>query len=102
MKKIYKFYVDCGRMGSLESVFVADDSEIDMIMGKTIYFGEVLGKHSDINITITSDCIELLTDDKTFVDKFVEIMGDGTISGHNPVEYYHEGMFDHSEEDEDE
>lgn len=33
-KAIYKFHADCGRMGELEGVFVANKSEIENIMGK--------------------------------------------------------------------
>ena len=49
MKKLYKFYWDCGRMGSLEGVFVAEETELKAAIGKTIDFGEALGKHSEID-----------------------------------------------------
>jgi len=88
MRKLYKFYWDCGRMGCLESLFVADEKDIKRIMGKEIYFGEVLGKHSEICGEIEECDITIKSEDPEFIDKLVEIIGDTTISGHNPISYY--------------
>jgi hypothetical protein len=89
MQGIYKFYWDCGRSGCVESLFIADTKEVVAIQGKEIYFGEILGKHSEIYGTIDPGDIKLLTDDQAFIEKFKEIMGyDLTISGHNPLSYY--------------
>jgi hypothetical protein len=93
MKCVYKFNVDCGRQGTLSSVFVADEKEVENIIGKTVYFGEVLGKHSEVIVDITEEDIVKITDDATiveFVDKHF-----GSI-GHNPFDYINE------DEDEDE
>ena len=51
MNKLYKFHWDCGRMGNLDGVFIAEPKEIEALIGKEIHFGEVLGKHSDIQGT---------------------------------------------------
>ncbi len=98
MKKIYEFYWDCGRMGDLDGMFIAEESEIDAVIGKEIYFGEVLGKHSDIFGTLDEGDITVKTDDQDFINKFIEIMGDGTISGYNPLDYY-DPEDDHEDED---
>ena len=34
MKGIYRLDVDCGRMGELDGVFVADSADIANVMGK--------------------------------------------------------------------
>lgn len=40
MKKLYKFRFDCGRMGELSGLFVADEEDINNVIGETVYFGE--------------------------------------------------------------
>ncbi len=47
-KDLYRFSVYCGRMGELEGHFFASEEEIAEIETRSIYFGEVLGKHSEI------------------------------------------------------
>jgi hypothetical protein len=93
MYKLFKFEVSCGRMGDLEGIFTATQEEVDSIIGKRVYFGEVLGKHSDIFLSegnLKSEHIILLSDDQEFVTKFIEILGKGTISGINPLDYIEE------------
>ncbi len=68
MKGIYRLNVDCGRMGDVEGIFVADSEDVKGIMGKEIYFGEVLGKHSEIVAEMNLSTIILLTDAKEAVD----------------------------------
>ncbi len=86
MRKIFRFYVDCGRNGEIEGVFTADQTEVDQIMGETIFLDEVLGKHSHVEVEITDE-ITVISDDEDFVSKFEEIMGSGSISGINPLSY---------------
>ena len=88
MRKLYEFHWDCGRMGYLDGLFIAEESEIKAIIGKEIYFGEVLGKHSEIVDVLEEDELTVKSDDQDFITKFIEIMGDGTISGYNPLDYY--------------
>jgi hypothetical protein len=71
-------------MGSLSGVFTADDGDVRDAIGKRVYFGEVLGKHSDISIDLTTDCFIELTDDLNFIEKFDEF---GCESGLNPLTY---------------
>lgn len=87
MKAIYQFYQDCGRMGELEGLFIAERDDVEAIIGNTLYFNEVLGKHSEIEVVIDKCVVEELTDDQDFIVKFEEIMGTGTISGINPLNY---------------
>lgn len=96
-RAIYEFYWDCGRMGNLEGLFTADSDDVEKLIGKEVYFGEVLGKHSDIDGTIEESDFTIKSDDQEFVAQFEEIMGTGTISGYNPFDYY-----DEEEEEEDE
>ena len=88
MKKLYSFFWECGRMGTLDGLFIAEESDVNAIIGKNIYFGEVLGKHSEIYGMLEESDLEVKSDDQDFINKFVEIMGDGTISGFNPLDFY--------------
>ena len=88
MKKLYEFRWNCGRMGYLDGLFIAEETEIEALIGKEIYFGEVLGKHSEVHGTLEEKDLTVKTDDQDFISKFIEIIGDGTISGYNPLDYY--------------
>ena len=88
MKKLYKFYWDCGRMGSLDGIFIADDKDVKKVIGKEVYFGEVLGKHSEIYGTLEEKDLKVITDDHDFIKKCEEY-GIGNI-GFNPVQTYNE------------
>ena len=85
MKGIYEFYWDCGRQGDVSGIFVADVIDVESAIGREIYFGEILGKHSEVYGVLNKSDLELKSDDQDFVSKFISIMGDGTVSGHNPL-----------------
>lgn len=95
MKKIYKFEADFGRMGDLEGVFVSTDEALQELYGEQIYFGEVLGKHSEVILTLKPEHITEVTDDEKFIELFEKY---GLENGYNPFSYYE----DEDEEDEDE
>jgi hypothetical protein len=94
MKAIFKFEYDAGRMGTLSGIFVAEKEEInDLIASKKhVYFGEVLGKHSDVQGCIEADEIIEVTDDADAVAQFEKY---NLSTGYNPLDYL-------GEEDEDE
>jgi len=70
-------------------VFIATKQEINKIMGKQIYFGEVLGKHSEIVCDLDRDDLTLVTGDPKIVKLFEE---HNLESGYNPLDYYDEKM----------
>jgi len=82
---LFRFNLDCGRMGSLEGVFEAEQHEVDTLIGKTVYFGEVLGKHSEIIVKIENSHITLLTSDDEFISKAREY--GISFVGTNPFDY---------------
>jgi len=75
-------------MGDLEGLFAATKEQVDAIIGKRIYFGEVLGKHSEISRDISNDDLTILAIDESVVDILVKAVGRTTISGFNPLDYY--------------
>ena len=80
---LWSFYWDCGRQGDVEGLFKATREEVENAIGKDVYFGEILGKHSEIYGTLEEDDIELISDNPIEVMNAVE-------SGYNPLEYLSE------------
>ena len=88
MLGIYTYFKDFGRMGELEGLFIADHEDLMAIDGKNIYFGEVLGKHSEVIVEFSYDeDIDVRTQDQDFIKKFQEIMGKNFSTGNNPLDY---------------
>lgn len=86
-KGVYKLYFDCGRQGSVEGVFISTPEEIKSAIGKTVYFGEVLGKHSEISGTLEEKDIQLVTQDP----KAIQVIEDCNLTtGFNPLDYLEE------------
>lgn len=89
-KKVFKFSYS-SRGFDLESIFVAWDSELEWIMGKVIWFGEVGGKHSEVTLTMEEKYFTVVTDDPTKVQVIEEIIGS---TGLNPFDYLEEGQME--------
>lgn len=87
MNTLYKMHADCGRMGDLYATFVSTPEQINNLIGTEVYFGEVLGKHSDITVTMKPEHFTVLTQDQNFINKFMEY---GLESGHVPFYYIEE------------
>lgn len=83
MKKLYKFYWDCGRGGNLRGLFIENDETVKGSMGKKVYFGEVLGKHSEVFGHLEECDLEVVSEDQTFIEQFEKIVG--TSFGYNPI-----------------
>jgi hypothetical protein len=84
MKLLYRFQWNCGRMGDMSGIFVADSDAVKNAIGSELYFGEVLGKHSEIEGTLVEDDVEVITDDQGFIQRFEEL---GCSNGFNPLSY---------------
>ena len=91
MKRLYRFYLDCGRMGDLEGLFITTKEVLNKALGQTIYLYDVLGKHSELEVTISSDTLTLMSEDQDKIEWLQQINGGfETISGLNPLEYIEE------------
>lgn len=73
-------------MGELEGLLIADDKEVDELIGREIIFGEVLGKHSDVQFEIEKEHFTVVTEDQDFIEKLGNLLGN-TVSGINPFDY---------------
>lgn len=84
---LWRFSWDVGRMGDLDSVFTATREEVEGLYGRYIEFGEVLGKHSDVQGTLEAEEFEVLSEDPALVELFRKHVGS---TGHNPFNYLEE------------
>lgn len=89
MKRLYKFYWDCGRMGDVEGLFIADEKEVDKSIGKFVYFGEILGKHSEVDGHLDKEDLEMVDYPEDVLKLLEKTVADesGTIRGYNPLLY---------------
>lgn len=85
-----KFHWSFRRSGEVSGVFICTKQQIADAVGKEVYFGEILGKHSEVYGTLDEEDIEILSDDQYFISLMLEIFPDGEISGYNPLSYVQE------------
>ena len=69
--------------GCVEGLLVATEDQIKNADGKSVYFGEILGKHSEVEKELNLYDFNLLTTDKHIVDFFKD---SGIEVGINPLE----------------
>lgn len=88
---LYKFYWDVYRQGEIESLFIADDEQVEAVLGMNVYFGEVLGKHSEVYGTLDAEDLTVITQEPGVIADLLRVFaGDGraktgTICGLNPL-----------------
>lgn len=93
MKKLYKFYWDRRPAGTIEGLFIATEDQVDEVVGEEIYFGSVLGEHSEISGLLFEEDVRVVSEDP-YVIALLESRYGRTISGHNPLEYYEGALND--------
>lgn len=77
-----------GGMGTLFGIFVEDDEVVSQALGAEIYFGEVLGDHSEVAIQLGTKSLTVITQDQGFIEQALNL---GLKSfGHNPIEKFKE------------
>ena len=86
-KLLVKFNKYCGRMGSLNGLFICTPAERESVIGVNTHFGEVLGKHSDIDEVLEEKDLKILSEDQEKISWLLELTG-STVSGINPLDYH--------------
>lgn len=86
MKAVYKFHYDCGRMGELTGLFITDTEKVKALIesGEEVYFGEVLGKHSEVCGPIEEHDLTLISTEENVI-KIIE--EHDLENGFNPFDY---------------
>ena len=87
MKKLYKFIYDYGRHGMLHGLFIADEESVKQAVGKHVYFGEVLGKHSEVQGDLTERDFLIQSEDQELIQKLLDVFEKPTLCGYNPLHY---------------
>ena len=89
-KKLYKFEWDKS-YGLLAGLFIEDESIVNDAIGKEVFFGEVLGKHSEVYGTLEECDLEVLVSDEKEVEELEKynFIPFGSF-GYNPLEYIYE------------
>lgn len=86
-KVLVKFFWDCGRSGDLEGLFSIEKEKLEKSYGTHVYFGEVLGKHSEVYGDLSKEDFVIVSEDSDFIEKYDQIIGS---SGYNPFDYIEE------------
>ena len=97
-KYLWRFYWDCGRDGSLDGLFVATENEVSELIGKRVYFGEVLGKHSEIFGELEEGDFDKVDLDSETVTKVAKVLGISW-SGFDPRDYLSEDEGEKEDDD---
>jgi len=92
-KAIYKLLISIPRHGTISGIFVIEKKYMKKLLEEKIeiYLGEVLGKHSEVYVTVEEDEIVEITDDVTVVEIFENY---NLYSGINPFEYVSNDFFE--------
>lgn len=77
---IWKFHWDCGRSGDVTGYFRATNQEVEDSLGMRVYFGEILGKHSEVDGVLEERDLTLVSNDPVVVNTY-------NTSGYNPLDY---------------
>lgn len=85
-KAIFKMNFSAGRMGDLSGIFIAEKNHVEILVNRKIqvYFGEVLGKHSEIYGTIDENEIKIVSDSPADIEVFERL---DLSNGYNPFDY---------------
>jgi hypothetical protein len=70
MKSLFKLHADCGKQGKLNGLFIAQKSHVEKLIESKleVYFGEVLGKHSEVFGAMDENDIEFITSDANVIE----------------------------------
>ena len=86
-KNIYKMFVKYGMMGDIEGMFVSTPEKVAAMIGKRLYFGEILGKHSEVEFVLRKGHIKPATStqpSEEVIEFFEKHIGS---SGFDPSDY---------------
>lgn len=69
MDVLVKYEEDFGRMGELDALLIMPEQQFKDMSGSTVYLGERLGKHSDVEADLCPENFKVICDDQDFIDK---------------------------------
>ena len=84
--KLYQYFEDHGRMGSIEGLFFLSDEELKLIRGARIYWDELLGKHSEGVFDFSEENLTEIVMTKEAAAELFDTLGQ-VVSGPFDMEY---------------
>lgn len=101
--KLYQYYEDCGRMGSIEGLLILTDEEVAKYKQYTnhLYWDELLGKHSEGNFLFSDDTLTVIDIPEDVVEILHDKIGK-VVSGPFDLDYFDELIQEAIDEDGDE
>lgn len=89
--KLWKYSKNYHYLGKVEGLFISTKKEIDeYLVGRTMDFGEILGKHSEVSIDFNKDDFECLDISKEALMELLTAANSRCISGYYPFKYTNE------------
>lgn len=88
-KILCRYEQDFGRSGDLDGLFITTKETLDFFftaLNGYVYFGEALGKHSEVYGELEQDNIKILCEDQERVNWLQDLLGT-SLSGYNPLDY---------------
>lgn len=85
--KLYSYYEDFGRMGSIESLFFSSQDELEALQNYRIEWDELLGKHSDGRFDFTDRCVQEIVLPEDVIKVLYENLGK-VVSGPLDFDYF--------------
>lgn len=100
-RALYKFEYHTGRSGSLEGIFILSNEDYERSKGLSAWYDDVLGKHSEITLTLGDGTFfTRITDDPEILAVFETF---NLATGFNPYEECDiDELIEESENDENE
>ena len=87
-KLLVKYHEDFGRMGYLDGLFICTQDELETLKNVDIYFGEALGKHSEVYTDKVYEHCKVISEDPDLISDLQTVSdGTNTVCGYNPFDY---------------
>jgi hypothetical protein len=81
---LYQWSASFGRMGDLSGIVITTPKELKIRAGADVYFGEVLGKHSNVWYEFDPSDFRLITNKPHEMDALKQLPN--LLSGYDPIE----------------
>ena len=74
-KLLVKFELDCGRQGSIESLFITTKKELKKLINQNMDFYEIVGKHSHVEHFSTEEDFLIMSEDQDKISNIASLLG---------------------------
>lgn len=97
--KLYRYYEECGRMGSIEGLLFLTDEQKKRYQENELHWDELLGKHSSGTYDFSDDNLEEIKLPEETKKVLHDVLG-SVISGPFDLDYFDEQINERDEYDE--